>query len=276
MNKNLKKVAGNDKGRDFVVGDLHGCFDELWLLLTHVNFDPSVDRLFSVGDLVDRGPKNMDCARLLKEDWFYCVKGNHEELMYLSILKQGGDWAPATWVGNGGMWFADEDMEQLKQLSKLMVDLPLVIAVGEGADRFNIVHGELYHDAIIEGGGGTVTRIPLTDNMIDGWVFDDHAEQQMLWGRSIIQSGKVVSYKWHDSNQMSLTFCGHTPIRKVMQYGQQMFIDLGGVFYHYSKSISHDNAIVLAEPGKKRYFRYGMVVGSITEHDFDSVEKWAM
>ena len=43
----------NRKGRDFIVGDLHGCVDALRYLLREIAFDPASDRLFSVGDLVD-------------------------------------------------------------------------------------------------------------------------------------------------------------------------------------------------------------------------------
>ena len=46
----------NRLGRDFVVGDLHGMFDHLRALMAEVGFDGDRDRLFSVGDLVDRGP----------------------------------------------------------------------------------------------------------------------------------------------------------------------------------------------------------------------------
>jgi len=45
----------NKKGRDFVCGDIHGCFDQLEEKLSQVNFDKSTDRLFCVGDLIDRG-----------------------------------------------------------------------------------------------------------------------------------------------------------------------------------------------------------------------------
>jgi len=46
----------NREGRDFVVGDIHGMFGHLRMLLKQVSFDAEVDRLFSVGDLVDRCP----------------------------------------------------------------------------------------------------------------------------------------------------------------------------------------------------------------------------
>jgi serine/threonine protein phosphatase 1 len=74
-------LPANSNGRDFVVGDLHGCFDLLDRLLDHARFDPACDRLFSVGDLVDRGPDSLRSLEFLDAPWFYAVKGNHEDLL---------------------------------------------------------------------------------------------------------------------------------------------------------------------------------------------------
>src|SRR3546814_1255791 len=60
-------LPSNDIGRDFIVGDLHGCLDLLQAELTRIEFDRSKDRLFSVGDLVDRGPDSMGCLRRSEE-----------------------------------------------------------------------------------------------------------------------------------------------------------------------------------------------------------------
>jgi len=43
----------------YVVGDIQGCYDPLMRLLDQVKFDPSNDKLFCVGDLVNRGPKSL-------------------------------------------------------------------------------------------------------------------------------------------------------------------------------------------------------------------------
>lgn len=49
----LQRFARNDDGRDWAVGDIHGCFTELQQGLDGIGFDATVDRLFSVGDLVE-------------------------------------------------------------------------------------------------------------------------------------------------------------------------------------------------------------------------------
>lgn len=52
----------NQNGRDFVVGDIHGHFAMLNELMEVVAFDRNVDRLFAVGDLIDRGPNSVRCG----------------------------------------------------------------------------------------------------------------------------------------------------------------------------------------------------------------------
>ena len=64
----------------YAVGDIQGCFDELRRLLDKVKFDPAVDRLWSVGDIINRGPKSLETIRFLRSlgDSFTMVLGNHD------------------------------------------------------------------------------------------------------------------------------------------------------------------------------------------------------
>lgn len=45
------------KSRTIVVGDIHGCYDELMDLMQQVDLGER-DRVVSVGDLITKGPKN--------------------------------------------------------------------------------------------------------------------------------------------------------------------------------------------------------------------------
>ncbi|MFE1816162.1 symmetrical bis(5'-nucleosyl)-tetraphosphatase [Metapseudomonas otitidis] len=64
----------------YAVGDLQGCLEPLKCLLDRVAFDPARDRLWLVGDLVNRGPKSLETLRFLfaMRDSITCVLGNHD------------------------------------------------------------------------------------------------------------------------------------------------------------------------------------------------------
>ncbi|MDN7143240.1 symmetrical bis(5'-nucleosyl)-tetraphosphatase [Pseudomonas sp. JQ170] len=64
----------------YAVGDLQGCLQPLKCLLERVNFNPAVDRLWLVGDLVNRGPESLETLRFLYSirESLTCVLGNHD------------------------------------------------------------------------------------------------------------------------------------------------------------------------------------------------------
>jgi bis(5'-nucleosyl)-tetraphosphatase (symmetrical) len=70
----------------YVVGDIQGCHDELRHLLDLVAFSPAVDRLWCVGDMVNRGPQSLETLRFLKSlgPAFTGVLGNHD-LHFLAV-----------------------------------------------------------------------------------------------------------------------------------------------------------------------------------------------
>ena len=64
--------------RTLVIGDIHGCYDELVELLEKANLS-NEDRVVAVGDLIVKGPKNQDVLELFMEDHrFTSVIGNHD------------------------------------------------------------------------------------------------------------------------------------------------------------------------------------------------------
>jgi bis(5'-nucleosyl)-tetraphosphatase (symmetrical) len=73
----------------YAVGDIQGCFASLRCLLDQVDFNPGRDELWSVGDLVNRGPQSLETLR-----FFYqlgtsarVVLGNHD--LHLIAVSRG-------------------------------------------------------------------------------------------------------------------------------------------------------------------------------------------
>ena len=70
-------------GRTIVIGDIHGCYDELISLLEETGFARE-DRVVAVGDLIVKGRKNKEVLDLFSSDKrFSSVIGNHD----LAVLK---------------------------------------------------------------------------------------------------------------------------------------------------------------------------------------------
>lgn len=200
---NIVKFDQNNVGRDFVVGDIHGCYDLLMSELNGVGFDKAVDRLFSVGDLIDRGPDSLKCLSLPFENWFHAVRGNHEELMFAAL--SGHQTALDIWMRNGGSWVLDADSEAVAMAAGALINsMPYAIEVTVGDKRVGIVHAE-----VMANDWGTFER-------------DGFNPEVATWARSRIKFGDTTAIRGID-----LVISGHTITHRPKQLGNQLYIDTG-------------------------------------------------
>ncbi|MDW5375482.1 metallophosphoesterase [Halomonas sp. HP20-15] len=206
MSEILQRFAINRTGTDYIVGDIHGCYGLLQATLARKGFDAAHDRLFCVGDLIDRGPDSRACLELVFEPWFHAVRGNHEELAAKAL--QSGDWA--LWIENGGGWALSEEPGQLAGLlEEALSRMPYAIEVALGDARVGIVHAEPPGDWLaIERQGHAL-------------------KQQLTWSRRRIATRHEARIAHIDG-----VVVGHTILAEPTNLGNVRYIDLGAFSTH--------------------------------------------
>jgi serine/threonine protein phosphatase 1 len=209
------KVDANAKGRDFVVGDIHACFDLVLRAMDQVKFDQSRDRIFSVGDLIDRGPGSHRTAKFLSHDWVYAVRGNHEDML-LEVYQDG---EPHHFVleymhsRNGFDWWRDTPDGVRRDILTAIEKLPIAIELATERGTVGLVHADV-PDGL--SWPAFLARLEAGDMK---------TAEKALWSRDRIgheDEGGVAG--------VGRVFVGHTPLRGLLKLGNVYAIDTGAVF----------------------------------------------
>lgn len=141
MNFSVPIFERNKMGRDLVVGDIHGMWNLLEHYLSAISFDYKNDRLFAVGDLVDRGPDPKEFLNWINKPYFFSVMGNHDaNIIHMSpgfstlFMTYSFDHPSLDWYKNS------EIAEQIK-IAEGLRTLPFAIELRDGEKKVGIVHG---------------------------------------------------------------------------------------------------------------------------------------
>ena len=232
----VQRFSQNPSGRDFVVGDIHGMFVHLRMLLEGVAFDETADRLFSVGDLVDRGPQSGEALEWLDHHWFHACRGNHEQFAIDSIDPEQRD----LWVNhNGGEWWLEVDEVRQGEFRDRFQTLPLVLEVETQSGNVGIVHADV-------------------PPFIDWQQFlallelnNRDAALYAMWSRNRI-SGATSTMPV--CGGVERVYCGHTPTRKTVQIDNVYFIDTGAA-YVYEGYLDAHLTMVEIHPTRHQEFK---------------------
>lgn len=206
----IKRFAANTAGRDFAVGDIHGHYSRLQAALNTVAFDPEIDRLFSVGDLVDRGPECRDVLEWLAKPWFYPVRGNHDDYVCRFDTCDVDNW-----VHNGGSWFAGLAWDEQREFAAQFRELPIAIEVETTEGLIGIVHADCPFESWDElrrelEAPKSAKRLKLVQN-------------SCMWSRTRIQDGATNGVEG-----LRALVVGHTPLRQPVALGNVHHIDTAG------------------------------------------------
>lgn len=142
----IECLPRNTAGRDFIVSDLHGMVDAFRERLVRVGFDPVVDRVVCVGDLVDKGPESVAALRLLNEPWFASAMGNHDLAAAVRLL-EGRPGVDADDVARFRLpaeaWLTALDPKERAEVEAHIDGLPWLLEIPVGDSRVGVVHAEV-------------------------------------------------------------------------------------------------------------------------------------
>jgi len=204
-----RHVPPNRFGRDFVVSDLHGHLGALRSELEGRRFIPGRDRLFSVGDLVDRGPDSPGCVALLQERWFFAVRGNHEDMLLRAVANEGSR-ITGIWRENGGEWGLEgwSANAAARAAAEFLAPLPWALTLHHrGGLRFGICHAE----CPVEDWAELQSLQPGSERAL-----------RMIWGRDRIRLRDAPPVSGID-----LTIHGHTLVDTPLLRGNALFLETG-------------------------------------------------
>lgn len=210
----VRRFERNKTGRDYVVGDVHGCFPRLERLMRDAGFDKTRDRLFSVGDLVDRGPESERVMEWLAQPWFFAVRGNHEQM---AIGVAAGRHDRDNYFINGGGWFLALQDEDKELIAAALDRLPVCIEVDTPNGLVGIVHAEIEGTswpAFLE----ALETAPSKNKRRD-------LLETALWCRDRVRVGDCTPVEG-----VAKLYVGHTPMKEWAILGNVHYIDTGACF----------------------------------------------
>lgn len=207
----FKFFGKNLYGRDFVVGDIHGCFTALENLLMQVQFNPNRDRVFAVGDLIDRGHESSRAVEFLNYAWFHSIMGNHERMLIDACEYPA---MQETWVKyNGGAWWKQVPAAAKPRIKCLLQQLPMAFEISTAIGQIGVVHAD------IPTGVDWVTFIKALNGNLD-------MAEYALWSRNRYKYYKMLG-RTVPIDGIDLVVFGHTPVAQPIQATNIYYIDTG-------------------------------------------------
>lgn len=170
--------------RRIFIGDVHGHYDGLMVLLDEIAPN-SDDRVYFLGDLIDRGPQSANVVEFVRQSPYPCLLGNHEQML-LDAFPNGrqNNAALAAWLYSGGRStlasYGGDNAKLLKHLN-WMRTLPTYLDLGD----MWLVHA------------GVNPRLPLHKQTAEEfcWVRDEfHSITKPYFPDKLIVTGHTITF----------------------------------------------------------------------------------
>jgi protein phosphatase len=233
-----------------IVGDVHGCFDEMNTLLQQLGYTvesegaeyrvvpPDGRRVVFVGDLVDRGPKIPEVLRLVmgmvKAGTAFCVPGNHDVKLMRKL--RGKDVRIIHGLADSLAQLESEPPEFKRQVGDFIDDLVSHYVFDDG--RLVVAHAGM-KEAMQGRGSGAVRSFALFGETTGET--DDY--------------GLPVRYNWAaEYRGKAMVVYGHTPVREPEWLNRTIDIDTGCVFGGKLTALRYPEKELVSVPALREYY----------------------
>ena len=129
----------------YVMSDIHGMKDKFYLIMEKIKLKPD-DKLYVLGDVIDRGKDGIEILLdLMERDNATVLLGNHE-LMMLNAIKPTASMVDIKlWYRNYGNVtydaFINLSIEKQKEIHNFIINMPLTAEVTVNGKKYLFVHG---------------------------------------------------------------------------------------------------------------------------------------
>lgn len=240
----------NEHGPFDIIGDVHGCFDELRDLLTNLGYGvekngdgyrvqpPEGRKAIFVGDLVDRGPKIPDVLKLVmgmvEEGTAICVPGNHDTKLLQKL--RGKDVKMAHGLADSVAQLDAEPPEFKTKVAQFLDSLISHYVLDEG--KLVVAHAGMKEE--MQGRGSGAIR------------------SFALFGETTGETdefGLPVRYNWAaDYRGKAAVVYGHTPIAEPQWLNRTVNIDTGCVFGGKLTALRYPEKEFVSVPSHRTYY----------------------
>lgn len=195
----------------FVIGDVHGCYDEMMELLQKANaMNDDILKIF-VGDIVNKGPKNLEVLTALRTmNSSLVIRGNHDEVVLREYYKIND---PSYKFSEKNLWIKDIPQNDIDFLN----NLPFTLSI----PSLNVI---IVH-------AGLVPNLPLHCHHPRDLVSMRNLKPGEYYGSKLQPTSKNEGEPWASLwNGPSHVYFGHDAKRMLQQYPYATGIDTGCVY----------------------------------------------
>lgn len=261
----------------YVVGDIHGCFDDWVQLKNKIEAQDKHAKFILVGDIIDRGPNSIDMLRwamkhVTKHGKYQMVLGNHEYEKYFwleSFFKakkekpelEVKEFMADNYDFKASVVKAKLELEELVNIRDWIEDLELYKEVTVNTEfkrrqRYLIVHGGLKYNQLGRDKGKVVLDkylIPLSG------LRRIHSEitEKMVWERNYhgyYNAMDLIIINGHTPTDTMDALCRGSVPGRPWYLPNNIDIDTGAVFRHYGERFCNLCAIRLQD--LKEFYSY--------------------